>query len=1014
MAEVVIPEIKHEYIRQVDTETTKDDWFDECIADNKEAAWAGIGTGELDSQYQPSPVKEPDYYMQYCSSDDYDYLKDYRLIWGYGIGIIEQDVICSLSTGEHLAEGKDACDTYATENAAGENIDWKRGTWIKFSGNRNVSPTRVGEVILPERVISLKDLCTALNPTETIIIEGFNIENVINIDNLFYNTVYKESAFKINNNVIFNFSNCKTAKKSFYQTNICNDNISFINMTENCCYDYMFQRATMNTIPTDFFNTENIGGIGMFYNSRINETVDNINNMKLYSYMFCNDDAHGVLNTIHFGSNCNFISCDSDITRAFYGTYMYDNIFVNYNNARTFDYFLYNVTFLKDDAITIDLSSIQNIESASHLFSNQTLRAITTHFIIIAPTCKFKSSRVFNFNLCYVNIVNTLYYYDLSDVRNLDLSINSNSNEDITTILGFIDPNQTCITGTIQGIGLFIGYNLIYENNKSNITIKNEQLSETEYVSLLRYLSRQTFIPYLIYSNARYTSTNTIIGEQISQYMECLNLDDYFLVTNLYKQKTSNSKHNINTENVTTINVNKNGKIFAILYPTNPNVNINIETNNNTKIFYTTCFASSLPEISYSDLYTYKYNAVILNLNNVDNDYSYIYYVEDYKTSIPNVINYYGGIIINAPQYSIINYEDESYDEDVDRYTNYIFCIDEINNIDLKKFCKLGNSCCNIYIKNSGSVDIGNKNITSSYSGHDVKFLINSAVTIHTYYIEDTYNLPVFVAAELSIMNDDNRNFPNIIDTNNQYAYCYIKEINNCNSINISQLLKFGRTITNNKIKNLYIDWDYDVIWDLNNYDVIKDDTEPPLTFLRFNTPNDYNLNINHTTKINGLVVGNATEILNNSINKLQLGNIFNNNSHTFLNLYCLNDFIELNCELLPNVNFYNCTNLKNITITNTNDDATKIMSLVLDNTCINIESIIIDNYNNCTKIDVSICSKLTQESINSIVNSTLYQSGATLTINTIPFQYITEEQKQALTDAGVTLVEYIPTETTE
>ena len=44
MAEVVIPEIKHEYIRQVDTETTKDDWFDECIADNKEAAWAGIGT----------------------------------------------------------------------------------------------------------------------------------------------------------------------------------------------------------------------------------------------------------------------------------------------------------------------------------------------------------------------------------------------------------------------------------------------------------------------------------------------------------------------------------------------------------------------------------------------------------------------------------------------------------------------------------------------------------------------------------------------------------------------------------------------------------------------------------------------------------------------------------------------------------------------------------------------------------------------------------------------------------
>lgn len=86
---LIIPEVKHEYIFMEDSEQDKEIQFDQCRADNKEAAYSCFGTGELDSEYQPSPTKDPDYLMDYCSTDGHDYLKDYRLIWGYGIGIIE-------------------------------------------------------------------------------------------------------------------------------------------------------------------------------------------------------------------------------------------------------------------------------------------------------------------------------------------------------------------------------------------------------------------------------------------------------------------------------------------------------------------------------------------------------------------------------------------------------------------------------------------------------------------------------------------------------------------------------------------------------------------------------------------------------------------------------------------------------------------------------------------------------------------------------------------------------------
>lgn len=317
MAEVVIPEIKHEYIRQVDTETTKDSWFDECIADNKEAAWAGIGTSENDSQYQPAPNVEPDYYMQYCSSDDYDYLKDYRLIWGYGIGIIEQDVICSLSTGEHLAEGKDACDTYATENAAGENTDWKRGTWIKFSGNRNVSPTRIGEVILPERVISLKDLCVALN-LDSITECDFYLpietnDSILNITNL----CGQKSQIKV-------LRNSGGARECFQGALQCGYAFAYADTSEaiqigwlyavDC--NHMFYHSTVGSMNM-FSDNESCDYTSMFEEA----TGDGWELSPYYIDKAMFKNAHGIsVNT------SGVIHCKQDVSECFYGCDIYYNI----------------------------------------------------------------------------------------------------------------------------------------------------------------------------------------------------------------------------------------------------------------------------------------------------------------------------------------------------------------------------------------------------------------------------------------------------------------------------------------------------------------------------------------------------------------------------------------------------------------------------------------------------------------------------------------------------------------
>jgi hypothetical protein len=175
-----IKDINPSYIFQTNTKEHKEDILNQAKADNKEACWVGYGTEDINSQYQPSPIKDDDYYMKYCNSDNYDYLKDYRLVWGYGIGIIETDVIINIDTGKHIVEGKEACDAYIPE----EGINIKRGIWLRFSGNNFKNPTEIREVILPKEIISIKNLTTNLS-SRNLTIYGFNSENIINWDYAF-------------------------------------------------------------------------------------------------------------------------------------------------------------------------------------------------------------------------------------------------------------------------------------------------------------------------------------------------------------------------------------------------------------------------------------------------------------------------------------------------------------------------------------------------------------------------------------------------------------------------------------------------------------------------------------------------------------------------------------------------------------------------------------------------------------------------------------------------------------
>lgn len=981
MAEVVIPEIKHEYIRQVDTETTKDDWFDECIADNKEAAWAGIGTSENDSQYQPAPSVEPDYYMQYCSSDDYDYLKDYRLIWGYGIGIIEQDVICSLSTGEHLAEGKDACDTYITENAAGENTDWKRGIWIKFSGNRNVSPTCIGEVVLPERIISLKDLCGALNldsvsecdfylPIETN-------DSILNITNL----CGQKSQIKALRNSQGTWEHFQAALQCGYAFAYANTAEAIqIGWSNAIDCNHMFYHSTVGYINT-FSENETCDYTSMFEEA----TGDSLELTPYYIDKAMFKNSHGIsVNT------SGVICCKQNVSECFYACDIYMDITgIDFSNARNVQNMFYRVNVVEDE-INLDLSSfVEHDDDVEDRFNNFLFVTKGITLNIIAPECKLKGFDVFYASDSIINLINELHYYDIWDLKDFQLDNTSGSRYKFKSLFNC---RNITINGTIYGIGLFTyntsGTRII--NSSSNLIVKTEENSDydiNDIIDFYQYKSNGSSF------DANYFPTIILNNNQSIDFN--LNIDDFVFVNCV---SFYNATHEY-TKELNSINVDKINKEFYIvnLQSTCP-ININITINNNSiiKSFsgdYNNYYDYNNTNIPLIDLINEDENPnndliIYKRFNGINSEnFKYIkinapscniIFSED---SIPSTINYRYYVMyyyfVNIKSFNDNNFPTSLYS----RHRHFKFVIEVVNKIISNE---VSNPYFNIQQNLIDKILTNDNNIIIETNGHGIRPLVLESLD-KINYIE----------------------YPSINTTGNNSER--IGLMGNLNNVPLSRFLQRGWQnfisvySANNLIEKIIDDIeDYNI--DLGNYGYADNDSI------------DFSINqsLEHNIIFGAISINYSynRNIVTSEIKSLQKNNTISKTLYTYLcnlkgELYlkCCFDLYVFDCPELTGINYTQIgRNTRATTVLNFDESVTNITTFNF--TC-NYEDVI-------ESLNLSYMDKLNQESINTIVEPNKFVSGATLTINTIPFQYITEEQKQALVNAGVTLVEYIPTETTE
>lgn len=921
---LTLPELKHEYIFQLDTEETKNSVFDQCREEAKEAAYSTFGTNQNDAEYQPSPIKDPDYMMDYCTSDGHDYLKDYRLIWGYGIGIIEQDVICSLTTGEHLAEGTEACDTYEAENAAGENTDWKRGTWIKFSGNRNVSPTRIGEVVLPDYIISLKDLCVALTSTDEVVVEGFNTNNIINMDNMFG----KESSSNYRYYIIsdFNFDSAKTL-------------------------NYAFKCAHFVNFPYDI-NNRNIGGISLFERVRIDNDVTEVN-MKLYSNMFYN--FYPPINNKFV-----FEDCDKDISFAFCYADIDDFPIINFTNVTySCNQLFYRITVLNPDNIkTLNLSSYVNPERSFDDYFIQSSDSINIRIT-------FPNVEIINKGAPFISLSDSTIIFDNILIYN-KIKPNTRisgfeSNANIITFFSFNCTNITCI-GTINGAAIGRINSELYGKlftDSSKIKIIQDDLTYNDLKEFINYNNDFDVMPlFFLYNN--YSQHDNTVNFNI----DVLDFSESQIIGNLfYSYNYRYTNVNITNDSIDiVVDINKPililGRYFKNITINNTSIdNILIGGNNNINLYY--------------DLYDY---VLKVNTENIVELYSDCYYIDT--------------------------------NNDVLSYNNF-FKINKANNINYNTLYRYDHTDSNITIRNCNKfiINYSDTDIMSGIINIPSNFKLNIEV--------NPYLSNLIKYGNVTFLNIDNENdtvsFPNLTNVTDEYTLRYYGRFID---YPLSVLLNSERVYFANPYNCTYINditeteinihelaySNYGINIDLSNFNINIEYTNIKGTY------NDLLGSSMIDTISPNLKVNNITfldyDYSGSGIAKLYLQYIESNN--LIIN-FDINRYCYLYLYDLPNLHKFTINNFYGSIYANNFNYQNNINVLLLGN------NNIIDDFLNLSAFD-----KLTQESINSIVTPSNYRSGATLTINTIPFQYITEEQKQALTNAGVTLVEYIPTETTE
>ena len=952
---LILPEIQHEYLFHLDTEETKNSVFDQCRAEGKEAAYSTFGTAQNDSEYQPAPTVEPDYYMQYCSSDGYDYLKDYRLVWGYTIGIIEQDVICSLTTGEHLAEGKEACDTYEAENAAGENVDWKRGIWLKFSGNRNVSPNRIGEVVLPNYIISLKDLCKALQIRGGCNLESFNTDYILNISRAF-----NDPQIRIKENIEFNFENILNAEYTF--SNITtNDKISFSKIND-IDYKYTFYQAKITKVPKGF---NNVGGTYCFSHTNINDISDV--SIKIYSHQFEETKIVNVDNTSKLIATNNITSCfELCIIKIF-------KPIIDWSKCTIATHLLYDNNNPIDEVV-LDFTTATKDITVNYFNNNYTITKLN---IIANPNIKLLGNLFDIYSNAEIIVTNILYcrngyIFSLYDVRSTKIIGNFNTHYFIHCANRIND-----------------GYNIL--TNDSDVYLYNDDD--------VSFSNTYGLINYYVYRNAT-------IGKININFDNCSIIGFYKRDDNYYKDYTSSN---------IIINSNKNNiKIYNHLI-----IDIDLYVNNNTNI---ELYGNSL----FYDL-IYNYTPDVYHKINIIKQ----------EDNIKDLTAYYPTCVINAEEYNI----NAIYDSNSKYYNYKILYIDKCNDITINNFYRtneydnaysntyiiIENKCNKINMKHS---DIAGENIYISCFNKDINLTLNDyriidnkKVNLFSYNTQ-FYNLTLinekissFINFPILTTNDEESDYLCYVNKwceglDNKYIYKNIYSYTNSFNRDIYTICNYicnGVTINNIPIKTINLTEEE---YKISSIDTLKHSNSYNGNIILYDTINNkFDIDFAYGTIKNGWLL---------DFNNSPSNNEFIIRTGTIIQNY-INDNITLNIEPLDesiNDNNHNntilaitssCINLISIIININNN----ILSISIDSIILsNITNFIFNNigttkYNK--NFDIKEASKLSQESINSIVNPSNFTNGCTLTINTIPFQYITEEQKQALVNAGVTLVEYIP-----
>ena len=661
--EINVPTLHHDYVYFTDTEQSKNNIIQQAIDDNKEACYVGYGTGQLNSKYQPSPVKDPDYYMQYCNSDNYDYLKDYRLIWGYGIGISETEIIINIDTGEHLAEGTEACDSYV----APEGVNTKRGIWLQFTGTTLINPSVIPSVNLPDYVISIKNLTNSLS-SANIDIEQFNTENIINWDNAFSNKIVSFKDFT------FDLNNCRSMNSTFNASRISNCindktiDFNFINVPENIIANNCFNQSTVNnnihTLLTNY-----IGGTGMFQNTNNIDAIDFTNcKLTLYSSMFYYNYMHYFVLDI---TDSEF-KCDTILENVFKN--IYTNCFpkINFSNVEKINVLFEFDAPNEDITYDIDLSTLKDVP-VTDIISCNFYKDYITILNITAPDIKLtKYNNAFHISGCTINFLNSLKARSITDIINLYVTYDIDLNY-------FIYANGNY---PITLNGTFIGYNILYIDNFDSINGNVKFTYYDDIADISKEFTNINTINYTKFVTFNFNidrRTNNNIKESISSIGNCISGYDFpspSVYTNIGAFEI------FDVDSIKTVNIDNTNYQYILPLANGAFCTMNYDTINVTEIDFTYKITTSYIKFNVTNLSKIdnkvNFQNCIIDAENIDFElyWSDKIYIRDCHNI--KLVSFYSNYKVILKKFNnIISYKVENMTEP---YYEQCTCFLDINN----------------------------------------------------------------------------------------------------------------------------------------------------------------------------------------------------------------------------------------------------------------------------------------------------------------------------------------------